>query len=189
MVSQVLVCVWNHDYTRVACLSHTSVIFDSLAESVGRIWHQSNEPTLLAVQNFQLCHWRNTPGRLKMWINHWEGLLKVGCLDWETLWSFSVWHLWMFNVLWYVFFFTGTCPEPGGVPFSSRTRYNGPYNPGSQVTYSCHDGNVGTITCQSNGGWTQKPVCSGEFSKTNTLLKMPVFLAGVSLAKCVTKIH
>ncbi len=57
------------------------------------------------------------------------------------------------------------CPEPGGVPFSSRTRYNGPYNVGSEVTYSClHGGGGGTITCQSDGVWTKKPTCSGFLS-------------------------
>ncbi len=56
----------------------------------------------------------------------------------------------------------GACPEPGGVPLSTRTSYNGPYNPGSQVTYNCYDGTSATITCQRNGTWTQKPHCSGQ---------------------------
>ncbi len=60
-------------------------------------------------------------------------------------------------------FVSGVCPEPGGVPFSTRTRYNGPYNPGDHVTYSCLEGGGGgTITCQRDGTWTRKPGCSGE---------------------------
>ncbi len=30
------------------------------------------------------------------------------------------------------------------------------------MTYSCFDGNVGTITCQRYAGWTVKPTCLGE---------------------------
>ncbi len=56
---------------------------------------------------------------------------------------------------------SGDCPEPGGVRFSTRTRYNGPYNSGSQVRYNCYDGSSRTITCQSSGAWTQKPRCTG----------------------------
>ncbi len=59
---------------------------------------------------------------------------------------------------------SGVCPEPGGVSFSSRVKYNGPYNPGDQVTHTCYDGTRGTITCQSNRAWTMKPTCSGEIS-------------------------
>ncbi len=54
---------------------------------------------------------------------------------------------------------SGTCPEPGGVAFSTRTSYNGPYHSDSQVTYSCNNGGGGSITCQSDGTWTQKPTC------------------------------
>ena len=57
---------------------------------------------------------------------------------------------------------SGICPEPGGIPFSNRTIYYGPYNPGYHVTYTCHKGGGGTISCQSNGNWTQKPTCSGQ---------------------------
>ncbi len=57
---------------------------------------------------------------------------------------------------------SGICPEPGGVPFSTRTKYNRPYNPGDQVTYTClQGGGAGTITCQGNGNWTTKPTCTG----------------------------
>ena len=55
----------------------------------------------------------------------------------------------------------GHCPEPGGVPFAARTKYSGPYNLGDQVTYSCFHGITGTITCQKNRAWTQKPSCTG----------------------------
>ncbi len=54
----------------------------------------------------------------------------------------------------------GACPELGGVPFSTRTRYNGPYNPGSQITYSCrYGGGTGTVTCGQPPGWTKLPTC------------------------------
>ena len=68
------------------------------------------------------------------------------------------------------------CPEPGGVSFSTRTHYTGPYNPGSQVTYNCFDGGSGTIACERSGSWTQKPVCSGQsvaFHFDVTLLPRP----------------
>ncbi len=61
-----------------------------------------------------------------------------------------------------ILFAPGICPEPGGVPFSTRTEYNGPYNVGDQVTYSCVQGGVGgTITCHTNRGWGLRPACSG----------------------------
>ncbi len=56
----------------------------------------------------------------------------------------------------------GVCAEPGGVPFSTRSGFPGAYNLGDQVTYNCYDGEKGTITCQSDGKWIQKPRCSGE---------------------------
>lgn len=59
-------------------------------------------------------------------------------------------------------FFSGLCPEPGGIYSSTRTKYNGPYNPGDQVTYACNSRGGGTITCQRNGAWTNKPICTGQ---------------------------
>ncbi len=56
----------------------------------------------------------------------------------------------------------GVCPDPGGVPFATRTQYSGPYNPGDQVTYTCQDGESANVTCQSNGSWTDKPTCTGQ---------------------------
>ncbi len=56
----------------------------------------------------------------------------------------------------------GDCPEPGGIPFSRRTSYNGPYNRGSEVTYSCYNGGSITITCQGNGTGTRTTTCSGN---------------------------
>ena len=58
----------------------------------------------------------------------------------------------------------GVCPEPGGLPFSTRTRFNGPYFVGSNVSYSCFDGVRETMTCQSDGEWTSKPICNGASS-------------------------
>ena len=60
-----------------------------------------------------------------------------------------------------IVFLPGVCPEPGGVPFSVRTKYNGPYNTGSQVIYNCYDGGSGTIICLNNRNWTHKPICTG----------------------------
>lgn len=83
-------------------------------------------------------------------------------------------------------FSSGICPEPGGVPFSSRLstvdfervfwrgfyHYNdqvtkahltGPYYPGSLVAYECFTGELSTITCTTSGNWTQKPpTCRGQ---------------------------
>ena len=63
---------------------------------------------------------------------------------------------------------SGTCPEPGGVPFSTRTSYNGPYHSDSQVTYSCNNGGGGSITCQRDGTWTQKPTCPADTGNETT---------------------
>ncbi len=69
------------------------------------------------------------------------------------------------NSVW--FCLSGVCPEPGGIKFSSRTSYSGPYNVGHTVTYSCQDGSSGTITYQSTRAWTTKPTCSGLFWQTD----------------------
>ncbi len=71
--------------------------------------------------------------------------------------------------------FPGVCPEPGGVRFSSRTKYTGPYNPGSDVTYRCNDGEVATITCQRDGEWTQKPSCKALCTFLVTQKKKLIF--------------
>ncbi len=64
----------------------------------------------------------------------------------------------------------GLCPEPGGIPHSTRTGYNGPYTQCSNVTYSCHGGGGGgAISCQRNGTWTQKPSCQGKFVHGRTV--------------------
>lgn len=59
---------------------------------------------------------------------------------------------------------SGVCPEPGGELFFTRTKYNGPYNPGSQVTYTCHQKESLTITCEDEGTWTEEkfPHCPGQ---------------------------
>ncbi len=59
----------------------------------------------------------------------------------------------------------GIRAEPGGVPFSTRTHYNGPYNSGDRVTCTCYGGQSTTITCESNRAWTQKPSCPGLFDQ------------------------
>ncbi len=76
--------------------------------------------------------------------------------------------------------FPGLCPDPGGVPFSNRTRYNGPYYLGSVVTYSCYEGDVTTITCQSNGNWEGKFTCSGTTSSHNCNF-FPEFVSSLSI--------
>ncbi len=74
---------------------------------------------------------------------------------------------WMLQPCWATFicqakiFSAGTCPEPGGVRFSARSKNNGPYNQGSQVTYNCFDEESGTITCQNSGRWSPGPTCPG----------------------------
>ncbi len=57
----------------------------------------------------------------------------------------------------------GTCPEPGGIPYSRRLHYTGPYNKGCQVHYLCHNGVNITTTCQSDGTWTRRYSCAGQF--------------------------
>lgn len=57
----------------------------------------------------------------------------------------------------------GTCNEPGGRPFSTRTGALFPYHVGDEVTYtcdSCYTGG-GTITCLNNGRWSGDVACSG----------------------------
>ena len=57
----------------------------------------------------------------------------------------------------------GDCPEPGGVFFSTRTQYSGPYSEGAIVTYYClFGGDAENIKCGRNGYWTRKPTCPGQ---------------------------
>ncbi len=79
---------------------------------------------------------------------------------------------------------TGVCPEPGGVPFSTRTRYKGPYNVSDQVTFSCLQGGGGTITCQRNGNWTQKPLCISML-----IFVQQIQFASVVSASCLSWSH
>ena len=64
--------------------------------------------------------------------------------------------------------FSGTCPEPGGGVWDAvRSGATWPYTTNKQVTYTFHQlcpGKGGTITCQSNGTWTDKPQCIGEWN-------------------------
>ncbi len=60
------------------------------------------------------------------------------------------------------YFQAGVCSEPGGVKFATRSWYNGPYNPGDQVTHTCFTGESGTITCQSDGTWPSRIFCRGK---------------------------
>lgn len=50
---------------------------------------------------------------------------------------------------------SGLCPEPGGKPNCTRTKYSGPYRLGSQVIYTCGIDLVETFsktsTCQNEG--------------------------------------
>ena len=59
----------------------------------------------------------------------------------------------------------GTCPEPGGMWGAVRSGATWPYTTNKQVTYTSDQLTCisGTITCQSNGTWTDKP-CIGEWN-------------------------
>ena len=54
------------------------------------------------------------------------------------------------------------CGDPGSVYFAYSSTSGGPYTVGSRVTYTCNPGLIGggTITCQPNGQWSQRPTCS-----------------------------
>ncbi len=61
---------------------------------------------------------------------------------------FGVFHL----------FFSGSCPEPGGVVFAKRHNYTGPYNIGCRIVYTCtFAGTSGTKECGKNKQWMWKP--------------------------------
>ena len=55
------------------------------------------------------------------------------------------------------------CSDPGGVDNSVRSAANWPYTVNTQFTYTCNKcyTGSGTITCQSDGTWSQKPQCKG----------------------------
>ena len=59
---------------------------------------------------------------------------------------------------------TGICAEPGSLPHATRSGDYWPYSTESTITYvcnTCYTGG-GKVTCQSNGTWTDKPMCKGE---------------------------
>lgn len=57
------------------------------------------------------------------------------------------------------------CNDPGEVPNAVRSRAEGPYKLNYKVTYTCERcyAGGGRITCQSNGQWTDMPVCTGKW--------------------------
>ncbi len=107
----------------------------------------------------RLCEWTGQltiifVRNILMWC--WIGTCVILCTNGFRL--VCVWFLPFLSVC-----YSGVCAEPGGVLFSRRTKYNGPYNPGDQVTYSCFHGEGGaTITCQRSGTWSQMPICSSN---------------------------
>ena len=56
------------------------------------------------------------------------------------------------------------CPEPGGIAHAARSEAHWPLSVGAKVVYTCNPCYIGggTIVCQKNGQWTQKPTCEGE---------------------------
>ena len=52
------------------------------------------------------------------------------------------------------------CQDPGEVAGATRDVTRGPYPVGTVIRYYCIAGVGGTITCQTNGQWTQKPRCT-----------------------------
>ena len=59
---------------------------------------------------------------------------------------------------------SGLCPEPGGVPFSHRTTYDGPYSLGSEVIYKCSLGMISefVLSCKAQNKWAGKQNCTGS---------------------------
>ncbi len=80
----------------------------------------------------------------------------------------------------------GVCPKPGGELYFTRIRFKGPYRTGDQVTYSCHDGGSGTITCLKNGTWAreQLPPCFGQSPALHFVLIYWTLLKHVHNQKC-----
>ncbi len=72
------------------------------------------------------------------------------------------------------------------MPFSTRTKYRGPYFPQDQVTYSCFAGESTTITCQGDETWTQKPICAGLFCSVWSVYQEPLWFPG-DLQVCITE--
>ncbi len=56
------------------------------------------------------------------------------------------------------------CREPGEIRFSTRTTHTGPHGVATNVTYFCDVGSNYTITCQSDGAWSETPTCPGLFT-------------------------
>ena len=70
----------------------------------------------------------------------------------------------------------GTCHEPGGRPFSTRTGALFPYQTGDKVTYTCDSCYTGgmTITCLNDGRWSSNVACEGVFHDDFFLLSSTV---------------
>ena len=70
------------------------------------------------------------------------------------------------------FSFVVECGDPGGIDNAVRGASSWPYTVGTAFAYtceSCYTGG-GSITCQENGQWTQKPTCTGEIFCRNHIL-------------------
>ena len=52
------------------------------------------------------------------------------------------------------------CQDPGEVAGATRDVTRGPYPVGTVIRYGCIIGVGETITCQTKGQWTQKPMCT-----------------------------
>ena len=59
------------------------------------------------------------------------------------------------------------CQNPGEVAGATPDVTRGPYPIGTVIRYRCIVGVGGTITCQTNGQWTQKPTCTGAGTGMN----------------------
>ena len=61
------------------------------------------------------------------------------------------------------------CPGPGGIAHAARSETHWPLSVGAKATYTCNPCYTGggTITCQRNGQWTQKPTCTGKILHIN----------------------
>ena len=56
------------------------------------------------------------------------------------------------------------CLDPGSIVHAKRSGSSGPYPEGSKVIYTCHTCYTGggTMTCQDNGQWSNRPECRGK---------------------------
>ncbi len=96
--------------------------------------------------------------------------------------SLSTTHL---NILPQTFTDVGTCHEPGGIPFSTRTGALFPYQIGDKVTYtcdSCYGG--GTI---SDRRWSSNGACEGIFQLSFFSLFWQEKVLKISLSCCKIK--